>query len=131
MSTARVLIVDDNEDFSRLLGRLIGRLGYEATSLASGEAALTYLAANVPDLMIPDVMMPKLDGLDVLAAVRADARLKAMPVIMFSALADPALRQRALAAGATDWWLKAAVDFTAMGQRLAPYLRSAADHAQA
>jgi chemosensory pili system protein ChpA (sensor histidine kinase/response regulator) len=136
MANASVLIVDDNVDFCHLLGRLIQRQGFGATCITSGEDALTYLAAHVPELMILDVMMPKMDGLEVLTAVRADARLKAMPVVMFSALADPALRQRALAAGANDWWLKAAIDFSAISQRLAPYVKaseksSAPDHAKA
>ena len=124
MAVAHVVIVDDNPDFVLLMGRLVRHLGYEATCLTSGTSAMKHLAEQVPDLIILDLMMPDMDGLDVLQAVRKDSRLKEVPVVIFSALSDPKLHQKASTMGATDWWLKAGVDFASISQRIAQYLGS-------
>jgi CheY-like chemotaxis protein len=119
---ANVLIVDDNADFGKMLVRLVQRLGYSASCLASGPETLAYLQTHQPDLIILDLMMPDMDGLDVLRQVRADPRHCNMPVIMFSAIVDMDIRKRAISAGATDWWVKAAVDYSHLADKLAPYL---------
>jgi len=122
MEVARVVIVDDNVDFCRLMARLVKHLGYEAICLTSGSAALKYLAEHVPELIILDLMMPDIDGLDVLEVVREDHRLKQIPVVIFSAVSDPKLRQKAAELGATDWWVKAGVDFTSVARLIVQYL---------
>jgi CheY-like chemotaxis protein len=119
---ANVLVVDDNADFSKMLVRLLQRLGYSACCLASGPETITYLQTHQPDLLILDLMMPDMDGLDVLRQVRANPRLCNLPVIMFSAIVDMEIRQRVISAGATDWWVKAAVDYSRLGEKLKPYL---------
>lgn len=124
MAAAHIVIVDDNVDFCRLMGRLVNRLGYEATCLTSGELAMRHFAQQVPDLIILDLMMPDMDGFDVLQAVRKDPRLRDVPLIIFSALSDQKLRQQAARLGATDWWVKAGVDFSSIAQRIAPYFAS-------
>ncbi|HEX5242259.1 MAG TPA: response regulator [Tepidisphaeraceae bacterium] len=122
MEVARVVIVDDNVDFCRLMGRLVNHLGYEATCLTSGSSAIKYLALHVPELIILDLMMPDIDGLDVLEVVREDQKLKHVPLVIFSAVSDLKLRQRATELGATDWWVKAGVDFTLVARRIVQYL---------
>lgn len=122
MEVARVVIVDDNVDFCRLMARLVNHLGYGAICLTSGSSALKYLAEHVPELIILDLMMPDIDGLDVLEVVREDHRLKQVPVVIFSAVSDPKLRQRGAELGATDWWVKAGVDFTSVARCIVQYL---------
>jgi CheY-like chemotaxis protein len=122
MAVPRIVVVDDNPDFAHLLSRLVQHIGYDCVCFTGGADLLKHLMTDVPDLVILDLMMPGMDGLDVLGTIRADARLRDVPVVMFSALADPVVRQRALNAGATDWWLKAAVDFSSFSKQLAPYL---------
>src|SRR3569832_1501186 len=111
MCNACVLIVDDQADFCRLLARVVQKAGYEAICLTSGPAALDYLKEHTPNLIILDMMMPGMDGLDVLSAIRGDARVRQEPVVMFSAVADPAFQRRAIETGANDWWLKANIDY--------------------
>lgn len=124
MSVARVVIVDDNADFCHLMGRLIRHLGYDATCLTSGVQLMQHLTDQMPELVILDLMMPDMDGLDVLSAIRKDDKLQELPVVIFSALSDQKLQRKAAAMGATEWWLKAGVDFTSIAQRLGQYLGS-------
>ena len=103
---ARLLVVDDNEDACELIARLLRRAGHEATCHTSPSAALSYLAKETPDLIVLDVMMPEMTGLDVLKSVRADARLAAVPVVVYSALSDERTRAAALSLGASAYVVK-------------------------
>src|SRR5205085_2737970 len=94
-----VLIVEDGEVAAEALARLIRRAGFQADRAATGEAALAYLRQLTPDLVVCDLMMPHMDGLGVLRAVRADPRTADLPVLVYSAAGDAA-RETALDAGA-------------------------------
>jgi CheY-like chemotaxis protein len=118
----RILIVDDDAGTGRLLALLVRHLGHEASYVDSGGKALDYLAQHRPDLVILDVMMPGIDGLEVLARMRRNPSTAAVPVVMFSALADPQFSQTAMLRGANDYWVKASIDFRNLGERLQPYL---------
>ena len=117
-----VLIVDDDVGTGRLLALLVRHLGHSAAFVDSGNKALDYLATNHPDLVILDVMMPGIDGLEVLARMRKNPTTADVPVVMFSALADPQFSQTARLRGANDYWVKASIDFRNLGERLQPYL---------
>jgi len=84
---ARVLIADDNADMREYLARLLRSAGYRVTTVTDGQAALDAVRADLSDLVISDVMMPRLDGLGLVAALRADARTAAVPVLLLSARA--------------------------------------------
>lgn len=114
-----ILIVDDDLGTGRLLAMLIRQLGHQAEFVESGGKALEYLSHHRPDLVILDVMMPGIDGLEVLRRMRADPGTADLPVVMFSALSDPQFRQLARDKGANDYWVKASFDFRSLEQRLA------------
>src|SRR5438477_6262061 len=99
-----VLVVDDSHDTCRLLARLLVRHGCAVACANGGEQALSYLATAVPSLVILDLMMPGMDGLQVLRSIRRDSRTAAVPVVLFSAVADPAVQAVALSSGATEYW---------------------------
>ncbi|MBX9581602.1 MAG: PAS domain S-box protein [Gemmataceae bacterium] len=102
---ARVLLADDNADMRGYVGRLLaGRYAVEA--VADGQAALDAARANPPDLVLTDVMMPRLDGFGLLAALRADPALANLPVILLSARAGEEARVEGLRAGADDYLVK-------------------------
>jgi CheY-like chemotaxis protein len=122
MSMGRIWVVDDQPDVSRAMVALLRQAGHRGTAFLSGEAALQQLAGDVPDLMILDVMMPGLDGFAVLRAVRQDPRTARLPVIMFSAVADPSRIAHAMAAGANDYWVKASFDFGELEVRINKHL---------
>jgi CheY-like chemotaxis protein len=120
--SGHVLIVDDDPGCGRLLAVLIRHLGHQAHHVESGGKALEYLCDRKPDLVILDVMMPGIDGLEVLQRMRADPKTAGVPVVMFSAMSDPQFRQSVCDRGANDYWVKASIDFRALEQRLDAYL---------
>ena len=119
---ASVLVVDDHPDLCALLVRLIRLFGHDAACVLDGAAALARVRGDdPPDLVILDVMMPGMDGFAVLAAVRADAATRAVPVVMYTAVADPDSRERALAMGATDYVVKSLTDFGVVERLIGRY----------
>ena len=83
-----ILVVDDHADTRTVLIRLLKLEGYEATGADCGDAALRAVKASAPHLVILDCHMPGMDGLAVLRAMNGDARLRDVPVIMFSAAGE-------------------------------------------
>lgn len=102
---ARVLLADDNADMRAYVQRLLtGRYLVEAVD--DGQAALELARARPPDLVLTDVMMPRLDGFGLLRELKADARTAAVPVILLSARAGEEAMLEGLAAGASDYVVK-------------------------
>ncbi|SPM33670.1 histidine kinase, partial [Mycobacterium rhizamassiliense] len=102
----RVLVADDNADMRDYLCHLLRTAGYEVDEVADGRQALDAIHAHAPDLLISDVMMPGLDGLQLLTALRRDPRTAALPVLLLSARAGPAASIEGLLAGADDYLVK-------------------------
>ena len=101
-----MLVADDNADMRDYLARLLRTAGYQVTTVTDGQAALDAVRAGAPDLVISDVMMPRLDGLGLVAALRADARTAAVPVLLLSARAGQEASVEGLRAGADDYLVK-------------------------
>ncbi len=102
---ARILVADDNADMRGYIARLLGER-YAVETVADGGTALDRAREALPDLILSDVMMPGLDGLALLAALRADERTRGIPVIFLSARAGEESRIEGLAAGADDYLAK-------------------------
>jgi signal transduction histidine kinase/FixJ family two-component response regulator len=101
----RILLADDNIDMRGYVRRLLGR-SCDVQTVADGQEALDAIRAKRPDLILTDVMMPNLDGFGLLRAIRSDAELRAIPVIMLSARAGEESRVEGLDAGADDYLVK-------------------------
>ena len=101
----RVLVADDNADMRDYLRRILGS-HYQVDIVGDGRAALEQIRNHVPDLVLADVMMPSLDGFDLLAAIRADERVRSLPVILLSARAGEEARIEGLQAGADEYLVK-------------------------
>lgn len=80
-----VLIAEDEPHLVELLTFILEREGYSAAAVYDGEAAVDELRRKTPDVMILDLMLPKLDGYEVLKAIRADSNLSDLPVLMLTA----------------------------------------------
>ncbi|HEY5808961.1 MAG TPA: ATP-binding protein [Povalibacter sp.] len=102
----RVLLVDDNADMREYVSRLLTAQGYAVETAADGEMALTKARSSHFDLIITDVMMPRLDGFGFLRAIRSDAHLAGLPVILLSARAGEDARIEGIEAGADDYLVK-------------------------
>jgi signal transduction histidine kinase/DNA-binding response OmpR family regulator len=103
--TARVLVADDNADMRGYLGRILGQR-YIVESAEDGQSALERIQANPPDLVLTDVMMPRLDGFGLLGSIRALERTRSIPVILLSARAGEEARIEGLQAGADEYLVK-------------------------
>ena len=103
---ARVLVADDNADMREYLVRLLHGAGHQVSAVADGLAALDVVRADLPDLVISDVMMPGLDGLGLVAALRGDGRTASVPVLLLSARAGQEAFIQGLEAGADDYLVK-------------------------
>ncbi len=102
----RVLLADDNTDMRNYLRRLLLGVGFEVEAVADGEAALTEAKRRRPDLVLSDIMMPRLDGFGLLAALRNDPALRDVPVLLLSARAGEEAKVEGLSAGADDYLTK-------------------------
>ncbi|MEI2583105.1 ATP-binding protein [Scytonema sp. PRP1] len=104
-SRPRVLLADDNADMREYVRKLLST-EYEVVAVADGEAALAAAHLEVPDLVLSDVMMPKLDGFGLVAQLRADERTRSVPVVLVSARAGEESRVEGLETGADDYLVK-------------------------
>jgi signal transduction histidine kinase len=102
---ATVLLAEDNEDMRRLLGDIL-RPRYRVVEARDGAEALERIRAEPPDLVISDVMMPRMSGDELVLRVRRLPALDSMPILLLTAKADEELRARVLRAGAQDYLLK-------------------------
>ena len=102
---ARLIVADDNSDMREYLRRLLSP-HWDLQLASDGREALTAALAAPPDLVLSDVMMPELDGVSLLAALRADARTSTVPVILISARAGEEARLAGLETGADDYLVK-------------------------
>ncbi len=102
---ARILLADDNVDMRRYIERLLER-SYLVQAVADGAAALEVALADPPDLILSDVMMPRLDGFGLLKALRSDERTRRLPIILISARAGEESAAEGLGTGADDYLVK-------------------------
>nr|WP_294564768.1 ATP-binding protein [uncultured Rhodopila sp.] len=108
---ATILLAEDNADMRSYVRRLLQSAGHRVIATGDGQAALDRLEAVVPDLVLSDVMMPRVDGLGLLRAIRGNPRLHELPVILLSARAGEEAQIGGLAADADDYIVK---PFTAL-----------------
>jgi CheY-like chemotaxis protein len=106
MQMAKILIAEDERDIRDLITFTLGFAGFEVLAAANGEEALNLARQNLPDLILMDVRMPRMTGYEACAAMKADPKLKDIPVVFLSAKGQDAEIQTGLQAGAVDYLLK-------------------------
>ncbi len=104
-SRSRVLLADDNADMRGYIHRLLSE-HYEVEAVADGSAALNAALRDPPDLVLTDIMMPVMDGIGLLKALREDFRTQSIPVIFLSARAGEEAKAEGMEAGADDYLVK-------------------------
>jgi DNA-binding response OmpR family regulator len=122
-----ILAVDDTPQNLDLLTRRLQSQGYEVATAADGEEALTRVAELAPDLVLLDIMMPKLDGIETVRRLKADAAYRHIPVILVTAKSDPRDVVEGLDAGGDDYLTKP-IDHAALLARVRSMLRIKALH---
>ncbi len=99
----RILVAEDDPDIGSLLEHYLRKAGFLATVVASGRDVLPQIKREAPDLVVLDLMLPGLDGLQICRAIRADANIAAIPIIMLTAKAEESDRIVGLELGADDY----------------------------
>ena len=105
-SKGRILVVDDDPHAVEILMRMLQREGYECLSASGGAAGLNALRAQTVDVLLLDVMMPEMDGLQVCERLREDELLRQIPVILLTAKDDMETRARGMALGVSEYLTK-------------------------
>ena len=103
---ASVLVVDDDPDVCDLVTYKLEQSGFAVRRAADGDAALREIAAEIPDLVLLDIMMPGMTGLEVLQRLRAEEPTVALPVILLSAKAQENDVEKGIQLGADDYVVK-------------------------
>lgn len=106
MGKEHILIVEDDEDILELIKYNLTKDGYKISFEMSGEGALSFLSAKTPDLILLDIMLPEIDGLEVCRTIKADSNLKVIPIIMLTAKGEEADIVSGLEMGADDYITK-------------------------
>lgn len=101
----KVLVVEDEVHIQKLIKLILEKNKFEVHAVGSGEEALQYLDAEAskPDLVLLDIMMPGIDGLQVLKSIKANSSLKHIPVVMLTALAQESVVLQGIKLGAKDY----------------------------
>lgn len=98
----KIIVTDDDPRSRKLVEALLQHSGHAVVGVASGQAALDAVAAHIPDLILLDLMMPGMDGFEVVRRLKAEPATAAIPIIMVTAIDDSASRIRLKAAGVAD-----------------------------
>jgi CheY-like chemotaxis protein len=116
-----ILIVDDHLDTGTVLARLLKKCGQEAVAVNSGAAALKLLETTRPSVIVLDMMMPGMHGLEVLQRVRSDAAVRDVPVIVFSADYSLDMARQARDRGAQEYVVKGTVPWDRLCDMITKY----------
>src|ERR1700676_3659268 len=103
---SRILVVEDDPDIAELVARYLERDGYLVDRVASGREGLDRIAAKPPSLVILDLMLPEVDGLEICRVVRGNDKTAGVPIIMLTARAEESERIVGLEVGADDYLAK-------------------------
>jgi len=102
----RVLVVEDDPDIAQLVAHYLEKSGFSVERLANGRDALASIAAHPPDVLVLDLMLPEVDGLEICRLVRGNTATAATPIIMLTARAEESDRIVGLEIGADDYLAK-------------------------
>ena len=106
MTQKTVLIVEDEEDAAELFAEMMRVSGFKVLTTSKSKPAISMMSENKPDLVLLDVMMPEVSGLDILREMRQDANLSDVPVILVTAKSMPADIKNGMEAGASTYLTK-------------------------
>lgn len=125
MAKSRILLVDDDPMIIRMYQRKLEHDGFDLTIAFNGEEGLEAVKKSKPELILLDIMMPKLNGIETLKALKSNAKTKNIPVIILTNLGDrPEDVEKAKALGAADYLVKANVELADLVIKIKKLIKS-------
>lgn len=104
--TARIMTVDDSTSMRQMVSFTLRQAGYDVIEATDGKDALRKLADERVDMMLADVHMPEMDGIELIRKVREDPQIRFLPIVMLTTESQAAKKEEGKAAGATGWIVK-------------------------
>ena len=123
-----VLVVDDHADTAEILSRMLERRGYRAAAATSGKEALARMAGEVPSVVVLDVMMPEMNGAELLREMRENPQLSDVPVMVFSADFSFDRMREMMDLGANDYVVKGTAGWDQVLRRIGECARASGPH---
>lgn len=120
---SKILLIEDDSLIVKIYTTRLKADGYEVISAEDGEKGIEIAEKEMPNLILLDVMMPKVDGFTVLQSLRSQDQFKNTPIIMYSNLAQEAESKRALEIGATEFITKANISPTELVNKIKSYIK--------
>lgn len=118
MADKSILLVEDEAGLRELFEEELKKAGYLVFAVGNGEEGLSVAESRQPNVVLLDVMLPGMSGLDVLAKIKQNPKTKDIPVVMLSALEDTDDRARGISLGAKDYWGKNEVNADSLIEKL-------------
>jgi two-component system alkaline phosphatase synthesis response regulator PhoP len=124
----RILLAEDDRFLRKSAGALLHRQGFIVMAAEDGEEALRLARTESPDLILLDVIMPKMQGFDVLRALKSDPHTSPIPVIILSNLGQESDSVAAREMGALDYWVKSNLALEELAMRVGQAISTSRDH---
>jgi len=124
MENVRILVIEDDQFLRRACEVGLKKRGFTVLTAVDGEEGLRQAHAECPDLILLDMLMPKLSGMQTLAALKNDEKTRDIPVVILSNSSVEADVQRAKELGAVGYLVKASLSLKELGDQVMTYLRS-------
>lgn len=121
----KILLIEDEELIIRLLSKKLAAIGYDVSLAMNGEEGLEKIKQIVPDLVLLDIVMPRMGGFEVMAEMKKDEKIAGIPVIIISNSGQPLELERAKDLGAVDWLVKTEFDPKEVAEKIQKYIRPA------
>jgi len=119
----KIIVVEDEQILQKALSIELLGAGFEVMSAFDGAAGLALVQKQIPDLVLLDLTMPKMNGFDVLKELKAKKETKSIPVIILSNLGQDQDKEKAMSLGATDYYIKSSTDLTLLTEKIKHVLK--------
>lgn len=118
----KILLIEDEELIIKLLSKKLAAIGYDVALAMNGQEGIEKMRQNIPDLVLLDIVMPRMGGFEVMAEMKKDEKLAKIPVIIISNSGQPLELERAKELGAADWLVKTEFDPKEVADKIQKYI---------
>ena len=122
----KILLIEDEELIIKLLSKKLAAIGYDVSLAMNGQEGIEKMKQNIPDLVLLDIVMPRMGGFEVMTEMKKDEKLAKIPVIIISNSGQPLELERAKELGAADWLVKTEFDPKEVAEKIQKYIRPTA-----